>query len=120
MRLPGALSRLAAPFFGSQAEPFSRRRGISGFFCSVCLAFLVNLFVVVGCLACAWCHYELWAHSPLHSASLVIGVASSFMAQDKYSQSISEVAFANIRVALWVISVFGNGFMCLTFLFLFC
>ena len=26
MRLPGAVSRLAAPFFGSQAEPSSRRR----------------------------------------------------------------------------------------------
>jgi hypothetical protein len=26
MRLPEAVSRLAAPFFGSQAEPFSRRR----------------------------------------------------------------------------------------------
>jgi hypothetical protein len=40
MRLPGAVSRLAAPFVGSQAEPFSRRRWrgrvvIGG----VCLAF---------------------------------------------------------------------------------
>ena len=30
MRLPEAVSRLAAPFFSSQAEPFSRQRGMSG------------------------------------------------------------------------------------------
>ena len=39
MRLPEAVSRLAAPFFGSQAEPSSRQRGMFGPYGSVCLAF---------------------------------------------------------------------------------
>ena len=39
MRLPGAVSRLAAPFFGSQAEPSSRQRGMFRAIGGVCLAF---------------------------------------------------------------------------------
>ncbi len=39
MRLPGAVSRLAAPFFGSQAEPSSRQRGMFRAVGGVCLAF---------------------------------------------------------------------------------
>jgi hypothetical protein len=53
MRLPGAVSRLAAPFVGSQAEPFSRRRwrgrAVNG---SVCLAFGEYLLIVRRCCLC--------------------------------------------------------------------
>ena len=50
MRLPGAVSRLAAPFFGSQAEPFSRRRWRCRAVGGVCLAFGVILLLVRRCL----------------------------------------------------------------------
>ena len=45
MRLPGAVSRLAAPFFGSHAEPFSRRRWRIRAVGGVCLAFVVKPYV---------------------------------------------------------------------------
>ena len=49
MRLPGAVSRLATPFFGSQAEPFSRQRGMFRAIGGVCLAFGETLvFIVFG------------------------------------------------------------------------
>jgi hypothetical protein len=44
MRLPGAVSRLAAPFFGSQAEPSSRQRGMFRAIGGVCLAFGENTY----------------------------------------------------------------------------
>ena len=70
MRLPGAVSRLAAPFFGSQAEPSSRQRGMFRAIGGVCLAFgeihLSYIFscccvVASSCLAYAWCHFDLRA-----------------------------------------------------------
>jgi hypothetical protein len=62
MRLPEAVSQLAAPFFGSQAEPSSRQRGVVRANGSVCLAFGETHVCVVAsllCLAYAWCHLEL-------------------------------------------------------------
>ena len=65
MRLPGAVSRLAAPFFGSQAEPSSRQRGMFRAIGGVCLAFGETHFNmlcgVVDCLSYAWCHFDLRA-----------------------------------------------------------
>ena len=55
------LSQLAAPFFSSQAEPFSRRRGMSGRLV-VFVWRLVKTFRIFLCaslfVACAWCHFE--------------------------------------------------------------
>jgi hypothetical protein len=54
------VSPLAAPFVSSQAEPFSRRRVMSGLWWCL-LAFGENLyFVSYVCVAvvCAWCHSE--------------------------------------------------------------
>jgi hypothetical protein len=72
MRLPGAVSRLAAPFFGSQAEPSSRRRLCGRVVWWYLLAFGEHLSCwCVVAFSCVWCHLELrafaWAHSPLHS-----------------------------------------------------
>ena len=65
MRLPEAVSRLAAPFFGSQAEPSSRQRGMFRAIGGVCLAFGETHFNmvcgVVDCLSYAWCHFDLRA-----------------------------------------------------------
>jgi hypothetical protein len=44
------ISLLAAPFFGSQAEPFSRRRGVFGPFGGVRLAFGETLLCLRRCL----------------------------------------------------------------------
>ena len=55
MRLPEAVSRLAAPFFGSQAEPSSRQRGMFRAIGGVCLAFdetLDFVFAVVYGVRC--------------------------------------------------------------------
>jgi hypothetical protein len=68
------VSPLAAPFFSSQAEPFSRRRDMSGRWWCL-LAFGEYLFVCFVCVAvvCAWCHSEslLWrVRFTLHSVFL--------------------------------------------------
>ena len=53
------VSPLAAPFFSSQAEPFSRRRDMSGLWWCL-LAFGENLSYMCASLfvAYAWCHFE--------------------------------------------------------------
>ena len=67
MRLPGAVSRLAAPFFGSQAEPSSRRRWRSRVVWWCLLAFGVILLLVRRYMAYVWCHFELLGSFTLHS-----------------------------------------------------
>ncbi len=53
MRLPEAVSRLAAPFFGSQAEPSSRQRGM--FRPLVVFVWrLVKHFLYVCCVVACW------------------------------------------------------------------
>ena len=62
MRLPGAVSRLAAPFFGSQAEPSSRQRGMFRAIGGVCLAFGETHFVYVVASLIVW---------PMHGVILI-------------------------------------------------
>ena len=88
MRLPGAVSRLAAPFFGSQAEPSSRQRGMFRAIGGVCLAFGETHFnmlcgVVVVCpmhgVILIFARVDGEVISTLHSSSMRWGVASIFM-----------------------------------------
>ena len=72
MRLPEAVSRLAAPFFGSQAEPSSRQRGMFRANGSICLAFgetHISVYSVLRrcCLTYAWCHCGIPSDQELNS-----------------------------------------------------
>jgi hypothetical protein len=53
------VSPLAAPFVSSQAEPFSRRRDMSGhWWCPLAFGEYLSLFFVCVAVVCAWCHSE--------------------------------------------------------------
>ena len=52
------VSPLAAPFFSSQAEPFSRRRDMPGrWWCPLAFGEYLSLIMCVA-VVCAWCHSE--------------------------------------------------------------
>ena len=84
MRLPEAVSRLAAPFFGSQAEPSSRQRGMFRANGSVCLAFgetHISVYIGVASLFVWPMHGVIVIpfgrdHFTLHSTLIRWGVAS--------------------------------------------
>ena len=61
MRLPGAVSRLAAPFFGSQAEPSSRQRGMFG-------PMVVSVWRLVKHISYVCCVVVVW---PMHGVILI-------------------------------------------------
>jgi hypothetical protein len=114
MRLPEAVSRLAAPFFGSQAEPFSRQRGMSGpWWCL--LAFDETLrCVVASLLAYAWCHVSVilatgFALSTLHPDHVRSGAASNLIGNIKMLLELLEASSNNIRFVSWGLGVF-NGY----------
>ena len=91
MRLPGAVSRLAAPFFGSQAEPSSRQRGMFRAIGGVCLAFgeihLSYIRVVASLLLLVW---------PMHGVILIFArVLAKPITLHSSSMTVGSCIFAN-------------------------
>jgi hypothetical protein len=58
------ISLLAAPFIGSQAEPFSRRRGVLGRLVVFVWRLVKHLLCASLFVAYAWCHFEFLLISP--------------------------------------------------------
>lgn len=108
MRLPGALSRLAAPFFSTQAKPFSRRRSISDLTAvsvwrfGETSQFPESMHGVIVSVRLA--------HSFFPSLTTDRWRAASYLWLQVSSQNSSEAAFVDIRVTLlryWC--VIGHG-----------
>ena len=98
------VSPLAAPFFSSQAEPFSRRRDMSGLWWCL-LAFGENLFVYLCAslfVACAWCHFESACDSGSVHPSLRVRVNMELHVFDGlayFAKTVLEADSQNIRIS---------------------
>ena len=85
MRLPGAVSRLAAPFFGSQAEPSSRRRGISGHMVVSVWRLVKTSLMLRVVSAYAWYHFELFLLGSVYPSLRIIQDAGLHLFFDNVS-----------------------------------
>ena len=103
------VSPLAAPFFSSQAEPFSRRRDMSSLWWCL-LAFGENLSYMCASLfvAYAWCHFESACDGGSVHPSLQVLASMELhvlMAWRIFAKTVLEAFVADISVAGLEISV---------------
>ncbi len=126
MRLPEAVSRLAAPFFGSQAEPSSRQRGMLRANGSVCLAFSEITYCLklmcIGVVVYVWPMHGviLSASAPIHRFTphrVMVGSCIFSVCVTHVTGIALEASTVNISLSLPIVCVGRRCFgrLCLRF-----
>ena len=117
MRLPEAVSRLAAPFFGSQAEPSSRQRGMSGPMVVSVWRLVKHISYMLCCASLLFglCMVSFWfpfLEGSVHPSLLIVMVGSCiyFWWYNPFCWVALEADFVNISVSLNSIKVYWQCF----------